>query len=262
MQKVLKRIVAWIGIILLGMVIILNLMYNVELNVYESAIILKNIIWLSLIYIMFAYDIYMITKLLYHKYRAKDFNDKKSKILKRVICIFLIFIYIIGQIIWINQRDAIPSVDQKTAYQLAVAMKDNNVNEFLDTQTTYGSKISDRIYMQCYSHQFTLSFVWSILFRLCGTEDYILIEYINAICNAITIIAIYLICTQLSKKYKVNKFQGLFTIGTFIALPLLSIFIYGDLSAIAFGYLSVYFLMKYRENRKNIMRAYQEYVLL
>ena len=63
MQKVLKRIVAWIGIILLGMVIILNLMYNVELNVYESAIILKNIIWLSLIYIMFAYDIYMITKL-------------------------------------------------------------------------------------------------------------------------------------------------------------------------------------------------------
>ena len=44
MQKVLKRIVAWIGIILLGMVIILNLMYNVELNVYESAIILKNII--------------------------------------------------------------------------------------------------------------------------------------------------------------------------------------------------------------------------
>ena len=152
MQKVLKRIVAWIGIILLGMVIILNLMYNVELNVYESAIILKNIIWLSLIYIMFAYDIYMITKLLYHKYRAKDFNDKKSKILKRVICIFLIFIYIIGQIIWINQRDAIPSVDQKTAYQLAVAMKNNNVNEFLDTQTTYGSKISDRIYMQCYSH--------------------------------------------------------------------------------------------------------------
>ena len=62
MQKVLKRIVAWIGIILLGMVIILNLMYNVELNVYESAIILKNIIWLSLIYIMFAYDIYMKIK--------------------------------------------------------------------------------------------------------------------------------------------------------------------------------------------------------
>ena len=250
MQKVLKKIVAWIGIILLGIVIIVNLRYNVELNVCESAIIQKNMIWLSLIYIMFAYDIYMIAKLLYHKYRAKDFNDKKSKILKRVICIFLIFIYIIGQIMWINQRDAIPSVDQKTAYQLAVAMKNNNVNEFLDTQTTYGSKISDRIYMQCYSHQFTLSFVWSILFRICGTEDYILIEYMNAICNAITIIAIYLICTQLSKKYKVNKFQGLFIMGTFIALPLLSIFIYGDLSSIAFGYLSVYFLMKYRENRK------------
>lgn len=60
MQKVLKRIVAWIGIILLGMVIILNLMYNVELNVYESAIIMKNIIWLSLIYIMLAYDIYRL----------------------------------------------------------------------------------------------------------------------------------------------------------------------------------------------------------
>lgn len=59
MQKVLKRIVAWIGIILLGMVIILNLMYNVELNVYESAIIMKNIIWLSLIYIMLAIMTYI-----------------------------------------------------------------------------------------------------------------------------------------------------------------------------------------------------------
>ena len=72
MQKVLKKIVAWIGIILLGIVIIVNLRYNVELNVCESAIIQKNMIWLSLIYIMFAYDIYMIAKLLYHKYRAKD----------------------------------------------------------------------------------------------------------------------------------------------------------------------------------------------
>lgn len=111
MQKVLKRIVAWIGIILLGIVIILNLMYNVKLNVSEILEIKDNVIWLSLIYIMCAYDIYMVIKLLYHKYRAKDFTDKKSKILKRVICIFLIFIYIIGQIIWINQRDAIPSVD-------------------------------------------------------------------------------------------------------------------------------------------------------
>ena len=44
MQKVLKRIVAWIGIILLGIVIILNLMYNVKLNVSEILEIKDNLV--------------------------------------------------------------------------------------------------------------------------------------------------------------------------------------------------------------------------
>ena len=125
---------------------------------------------------MFAYDIYMITKLLYHKYRAKDFNDKKSKILKRVICIFLIFIYIIGQIIWINQRDAIPSVDQKTAYQLAVAMKNNNVNEFLDTHLNIAKR---------YNHPLSYAIIDLDNFKQINdtyghlTGDYVLVSLAN-----------------------------------------------------------------------------------
>jgi len=116
--------------------------------------------------------------------------------------------------------------------------------------TTYGNKIPNRIYLKCYPQQFTIAFVWSILFRIFGTTSLALIRYFNVICNGLTVLAIYLICTELSKKYNANKILGVLLIATFITLPLLSTFIYGDLSCIAFSLLAVYFIIKYTRCQK------------
>lgn len=104
--------------------------------------------------------------------------------------------------------------------------------------------------MECYSQQFTLAFIWSILFRIVGSTNFVIIEYMNAVCNGITIIAIHLICKEISKKYNVNKYLGIFMTLTFISISALVVYVYGDISSLAFALLSVYFIMKYVSSEK------------
>lgn len=88
------------------------------------------------------------------------------------------------------------------------------------------------------------------MFRIFGTTSFTLIQYINAMCNGFTIIVIYLICTELSRKYKINRLLSIVLSMTFVTLPLLSVFIYGDISSLFFSLLSVYFLMIYKRKGK------------
>lgn len=129
-------------------------------------------------------------------------------------------------------------------------MAEGNLEEVIQKGTTYGVELPNSIYLRTYSQQFTLAFVWNILFRICGTTEFIVIEYANAICNGITVIAIYLITRELSKKYDVNKYLSVVMILTFIAVPALAVFVYGDLSSLAFSLLSIYFIMRYTRKNK------------
>lgn len=129
-------------------------------------------------------------------------------------------------------------------------MAEESLNEVIENGTTYGVKLPNHIYMERYSQQFTLAFIWSILFRIARNTNFVIIEYMNAICNGITVIAIYLICKELSKKYNVNKYLGIFMTLTFMAVPALAVYIYGDVSSLAFALLSIYFIMRYVNSKK------------
>ena len=182
----------------------------------------------------------------------EDFKKIKKKYL---IFGIIIFIYVTIQIIWVYARDTNPAVDQKTTYDLAVAMKENNVEELLEKGITYSSGIKDRIYLERYNQQFTNAFVWSLIFRFFNSTNLLLIQYFNIICNAILAVTIFMICKELSFKYEMNKYLALFSYLTFITIPLLSTFIYGDLSGMCFAMLGVYFIMKYTRTKsiKNIV---------
>lgn len=129
-------------------------------------------------------------------------------------------------------------------------MAEGTLNEVIENGTTYGVKLPNHIYMERYSQQFTLAFIWSILFRIARDTNFVIIEYMNAICNGITVIAIYLICKELSKKYNVNKYLGIFMTLTFMAISALAVYIYGDVSSLAFALLSIYFIMRYVNSKK------------
>lgn len=246
MNKICKGIIWRIALVLLIIVFMLNLIFTAHIDEYEFLKININNINI-IISIIFAVGIYVISYMLE--------KNKLSKISKGIICAIIILVYLVMQIVWINCRASVPAVDQKTTYKFAVDMVEN-IDAISDT--TYGVKMPNAIYMQCYQQQFTIAFLWSILFRIFSSTSYTVVQYFNAVCNCITILAIYLITKQISKMHKTNKYLAMILIITFATIPLLSTFVYGDESALAFSLLGVYFLMKYTETEKwrwNIISA-------
>lgn len=73
----------------------------------------------------------------------------------------------------------------------------------------------------------------------------------NVFSNVIIIIFLYKIGKQLSKEYKVNMVLLILLSITFLTLPMLSTFVYGDIPSLAFSLISIYFVMRYTET-KNI----------
>ena len=247
MNKFVKNVICIIGIILLTIVLILNLLFNTTISVSEAiSININNILYFMALVSLVAI-IYILNYII-----KEDFKKIKKKYL---IFGIIIFIYVTIQIIWVYARDTNPAVDQKTTYDLAVAMKENNVEELLEKGITYSSGIKDRIYLERYNQQFTNAFVWSLIFRFFNSTNLLLIQYFNIICNAILAVTIFMICKELSFKYEMNKYLALFSYLTFITIPLLSTFIYGDLSGMCFAMLGVYFIMKYTRTKsiKNIL---------
>lgn len=173
--------------------------------------------------------------------------ENKGKYIKykHTILIILILVYAFSQIIWINFRNGYPQADQKKTYEIAVAIAEGNLYDEIHKENS-----NNIVYFEAYSQQFGTAFIWSIFFRILGTTNFAVIEYTNVIANSITVVGIYLICKELSKKYNVNKYLGIILIMTFITLPLLSVFIYGDLFSLSFGLLSIYFIMKYTDERR------------
>lgn len=112
MSKLLKNIISIIGIILLGIVFILNLAYTSHLSNKEIIEININTFIYLLGAFIISFTIYNICKLL--KYKC-------SKIKRKYIILgIVIIVYVVIQIVWINYRNACPAVDQKTTYQVAV----------------------------------------------------------------------------------------------------------------------------------------------
>ena len=242
MNKFLKTIIFVVGIISLVIVIIINLDLYSYMKLNECVYIYANNIFTLIALALSITIIYLTCKII--KFCLKKVRKKY------LIFGLLILLYVIIQIVWISVREAYPAGDQDTAYQLAVAMKENNVENYVQNSTTYGSELSNTIYLERYNQQFTLSFIWSLLFRIFNSTDLLIIQYFNILCNALLAVVIYLICKELSTKYKINKYLAMFLYLTFLSVPLLSTFIYGDLSGMAFAMLGVYLLMKYTRKRK------------
>lgn len=239
MNKICKGIIFGIALVLLITVLILNLIFNVQIDAGEAVFTNINGIMYIGASIIIAITLYIIN--------IKLEKNKIPKTVKYIIFEIIVIIYFIMQIVWITYRNSVPAVDQKTTYKFAVDMV-KDIGAISDT--TYGVKIPNTIYMQEYQQQFTTAFLWSILFRIFSSTNYVIVEYFNALCNCITVIAIFLITKQISKKHKANKYLSMTLILTFITLPLLSTFVYGDESGLAFSLLGVYLLMKYVETKK------------
>lgn len=102
-------------------------------------------------------------------------------------------------------------------------------------------------YMQAYNQQIPQAFIYGLFFKLIHFDGIGVLRVLNVFAVIAIIAAVYKIENELSKKYKVNKVLLLTLMLTFLSLPMLSTFVYGDLPSLAFSLFGIYYMVKYAE---------------
>ena len=236
----LKKIIYFLGAIFLALITGLNLIFTASLDNSEHITISTNGIFYVIGLLITVFLIFGINKFLNYKFT----NKKKKNLIFKISIIF----YALFNIVWcIVVRPAIVA-DQIHACNLAQTFYSGDDSKFLFNQTYAGIPLIE--YIQAYYQQITLAFVFSIFFKIIHFDGIGILRVLNIIGNLGIVFALFKICTQLDKKYKTNKVLLLFLIFTFFSLTMLSTFIYGDIPSIALCLFSVYFMMKYVENKK------------
>lgn len=231
-----KNIIYTIGVILVAIVLVLNILYISKIsNDLDEVIEISRFRALNIFISLFiAVAIYALSKLLG---RLKIKKEDKIK----YFCLIIAF-YIFIQIMWINYVKVYPVADQRYVYDTAVSMYNGtNIEEF-------GHK-----YLELYPQQLTLASLWNVIFKVLHTTDYRVLQYINSIANAVTLVMIYLITKILSKKYDTNSKYPIIIYLCFLTIPALSTFVYGDEIGLALSMVAIYFVMKYTNNDKKYL---------
>lgn len=241
-----KKIIYVFGVTFLAIVIILNILFTANMDASEHI----TINWNSIIYIagliLVGLLLFFATKLV-DKHLYNDDTEIKKKI-RKILLIVSLIIYIAFSIIWVLVVKPAVVGDQIHACNLAQTFYRGNVEEFLPNMTYAGIPLSQ--YMQSYHQQISLAFVFSVFFRIIHFDTLEILRVLSIIGNILIVFALYKIGKQLSKKYETNKVLLFTLILTFISLPMLSTFIYGDIPSLALCLFSVYFMMKYTETKK------------
>lgn len=242
-----KKIIYFFGIVFLAIVVILNLVFTANLDASEHISINFNSFFYVAGLVFLGLFIFWITKLIY-KHLFNDTEQKSKKELRIFLFVAALSLYLLFSVLWIIF--VVPGVggDQIHACNLAQTFYRGNVEEFLPNLTYAGIPLRD--YMQAYHQQISLAFVFSILFKIIHFDQFMILRGFNIICNLLIVFALYKICKQLSKKYKTNKVLLFTLILTFISLPMLATFIYGDIPSLALCLFAVYFMMRYTETKE------------
>ena len=239
-----KRFFSIIGIIFLVIVIALNLIFTADLDASEHITISYNNIFYIIGLIVIGLIIYFVSNIL-NKYLYKD--EKKKK-LRKILFISAISIYIIADILWTIFVRA-PIVGDQVHVNSMGQLFYRGYDEVIINSNTYaGIPLGE--YIQAYNQQIPQAFLYSLFFRLIHIDEFGTPRALNVIAIIIILVAIYKIGNMISKNHKVNKVRLMVLFLTFLSLPMLSTFVYGDIPSLAFALLSVYYMMKFVDYNK------------
>lgn len=242
-----KKIIPILGTIFLSLIIILNIIYTTEIDAKEHVTIDFNNIIYILGLIVVGLIIFLLSRLA-NKYLFSESKTKNKHEARVILFILSIIAYVVFAIVWnIIVHPAIVG-DSIHIANLAQTFYTDNPNTYLNGNTYLGLPLYD--YMQAYPQQISLAFVFSIIFHIMRFDLMYLLRVFNIVCIVLMVIALYKIVKKLSKDYKVNKVRMLFLILTFISIPMLSTFVYGDIPSLAFCLFAVYFMMQYTDTKK------------
>ena len=240
-----KRVFNVIGIIFLVIVVLLNICLTANLDASEHITISFNNFFCIIGLIITGLIIYFASNAL-NKYLYKD--DKKKK-LRKILFISAISIYIIADILWTIFVRAPIVGDQVHVNSMGQLFYRGYDEEIINSNTYAGIPLGE--YIQAYNQQIPQAFLYSIFFKIIHIDEFGTPRALNVIAIIIILIAIYKIGNIISKKHKVNKVRLMVLFLTFLSLPMLSTFVYGDIQSLAFALLSVYYMMKFVSHLNN-----------
>lgn len=236
MNKFIRGTIFTVGLLLCTIVLLLNIFIIAKID--DSSVEARERVKLeiyNLKYLIITFGIIAIILIGSSKLK----RIFKSQKLKMIGIGSILIIYVLLQILWINKINAFPSYDQERVYDTAVLMYEGRTEDMLKSE-----------YLEKYPQQITLATLYVGIFKMFNSTNILILQYINAIANAVTILAIILISNQLGKKYQTNKIRTMLISISFLTLPLLSTFIYGDILSIPMCMFAIYFIMKYSESTK------------
>ena len=240
-----KRFFSVIGIIFLVIVVLLNIFLTANLDASEHITISFNNIFYIIGLIITGLIIYFASSAL-NKYLYKD--EKKKK-LRKILFISAISIYIIADILWTILVRAPIVGDQVHVNSMGQLFYRGYDEAIINSNTYAGIPLGE--YIQAYNQQIPQAFLYSLFFRLIHIDEFGTPRALNVIAIIIILVAIYKIGNMISKSHKVNKVRLMVLFLTFLSLPMLSTFVYGDIPSLAFALLSVYYMMKFVDYLNN-----------
>lgn len=240
-----KRFFNVIGIIFLVIVVLLNIFLTANLDASENITISFNNIFYIIGLIITGLIIYFASNAL-NKYLYKD--EKKKK-LRKILFISAISIYIIADILWTIFVRAPIVGDQVHVNSMGQLFYRGYDEAIINSNTYAGIPLGE--YIQAYNQQIPQAFLYSLFFRLIHIDEFGTPRALNVIAIIIILVAIHKIGNMISKSHKVNKVRLMVLFLTFLSLPMLSTFVYGDIPSLAFALLSVYYMMKFVDYLNN-----------
>ena len=241
-----KKIIYYLGIIFLTIILVLNIVFTAKIEPSEHIVISYNNIIYLIGVIVLGTIIFFLSK--YIDNYLNDENLKSKKNIRKYLLILVIALYIIFTVIWVVFVRPGIGADQIHVANLAQTMNRGNLDEFFPNKTYSGLTLWE--YVERYTQQIPLAFIYNIFFKIIHFDEVEILRVINVIGTIGIILGIYKIGNQISKKHKINKTLLLILIETFIAIPMLTTFVYGDIPALTLCLWSAYFTMKYVETKK------------
>ena len=238
-----KKIIYFLGILFLSIILILNILFTAYLDIDETITISFNNFFYIAGLLFSTFFIIFITKkvnLFLHK-------ENMSKKIKFFALSFLVLFYVAFLFLWTILVNPLIVGDQLHACSLAKAIKQKNVEQFLLDESY--AKIPIANYLKAYPQQITLGFIYSLFFKLLSFDIIEFLRIFNVLSIVLIIVALYKITKHIGKKYQLNMTLMFILILTFLSLPMLSTFVYGDIPSICLSLFSIYFMMKYVDTR-------------
>jgi hypothetical protein len=165
----------------------------------------------------------------------KIFKKVKSYFLIIPICIISFAVYII----WINAMRLNPETDQKLIHDMAVAFLDGNINNFTGTAQ----------YLFLYPYQFGITFLVSIIYKIFG-QNFLYVEYLNAICSIINMILIFYISKLIFKNENIQKILSLLLCGFSLYWMFFNVHFYGNIIGLTLALFATLFTILYLDKNK------------